>query len=74
METDGTSPGQTLHLSDDTVLISGGGPVGLMVGTVLAHYGVKSIILERNESTTKSFPPRRWLISADDVAGGPRWT
>lgn len=41
------------HLDEHTVLIAGGGPVGLMVATVLAHYGVRSVILERNNSTTK---------------------
>jgi FAD-dependent monooxygenase len=40
-------------ISTDAVLISGGGPVGLMVAVVLARYGVPSIILERNLSTTK---------------------
>jgi FAD-dependent monooxygenase len=40
-------------LGNDTILIAGGGPVGLIVGTVLARYGIKSIILERNETTTK---------------------
>jgi len=40
-------------LSDDTVLIIGGGPVGLLLATVLAFYGVKSLLLERNKSTTK---------------------
>lgn len=41
------------HLSEETVLIAGGGPVGLITATALAHYGLKSIILERNDSTTK---------------------
>lgn len=41
------------HLSEETVLIAGGGPVGLITATALANYGLKSIILERNDSTTK---------------------
>ncbi|CZR52473.1 related to phenol 2-monooxygenase [Phialocephala subalpina] len=40
-------------LSDDTVLIVGGGPVGLLLATVLAFHGVKSLLLERNKTTTK---------------------
>lgn len=40
-------------LDGETVLIAGGGPVGLILATVLAKYGVKSIVLERNESTTR---------------------
>jgi ribulose 1,5-bisphosphate synthetase/thiazole synthase len=43
----------TERLDQDTVVIAGGGPVGLILATVLAKYGVKSVILERNESTTK---------------------
>lgn len=43
--------------ADDTVLIAGGGPVGLLLAFVLAHYGVRSIILERNHTTTKSEMP-----------------
>ncbi|KAF4950236.1 hypothetical protein FGADI_8324 [Fusarium gaditjirri] len=41
------------HLDSETVLIAGGGPVGLLVATVLAHYGVRSVVLERNNDTTK---------------------
>lgn len=41
------------RLADDVVLIVGGGPVGLMVAVVLAHYGIKSVLLERNLTTTK---------------------
>lgn len=40
-------------LPHDCVLIVGGGPVGLSLATVLSHYGVKSIVLERNETTTR---------------------
>jgi len=41
------------YLTEDTILIAGGGPVGLITATTLAHFGLKSIILERNDSTTK---------------------
>jgi FAD binding domain len=41
-------------LDSDTVLIAGGGPVGLFLATVLAFYGVKSVVAERNDTTTKS--------------------
>jgi FAD-dependent monooxygenase len=40
-------------LESDTVLIVGGGPVGLVLATTLAHYGVKSVVLERNKTTTR---------------------
>lgn len=40
-------------LGDESVVIAGGGPVGLILATVLAKYGVRSIILERNDSTTR---------------------
>lgn len=40
-------------LSSDTVLIAGGGPVGLLTATVLSRYGVKSVLVERNKSTTQ---------------------
>jgi 2-polyprenyl-6-methoxyphenol hydroxylase-like FAD-dependent oxidoreductase len=35
------------------VVIAGGGPVGMTLAYVLAHYGVRSILLERNETTTR---------------------
>jgi 2-polyprenyl-6-methoxyphenol hydroxylase-like FAD-dependent oxidoreductase len=35
-----------------SVLIAGGGPVGMTLAHVLAHYGVRSILAERNETTT----------------------
>jgi len=63
------------RLEKGTVLIAGGGPVGLMLGTVLAHYGVKSIILERNESTTKlSIVAWRSITDLTQCAGGRKWT
>lgn len=40
-------------LPDDTVLIVGGGPVGLVCAAVLSHFGIKSLLLERNETTTR---------------------
>lgn len=40
-------------LPQGTVLIAGGGPVGLTLATTLAHYGIRSVVLERNETTTK---------------------
>lgn len=42
------------RLADDTVLIAGAGPVGLVLATTLAHYGIKSVLLERNLDTTRS--------------------
>ncbi|KAL3430604.1 FAD binding domain-containing protein [Aspergillus tetrazonus] len=43
----------TESLNPGTVLIVGGGPVGLITATTLAKYGVRSVILERNLTTTK---------------------
>lgn len=40
------------RLAPGTVLIIGGGPVGLVLATTLAHHGVRSVILERNFTTT----------------------
>ncbi|KAK5676977.1 hypothetical protein LTS10_010741 [Elasticomyces elasticus] len=37
---------------DDVVLIVGGGPVGLILARILATHGVKSVLFERNASTT----------------------
>lgn len=44
-------------LPQGTVFIAGGGPVGLTLATVLAFYGVKSVVTERNQTTTKSVHP-----------------
>lgn len=41
-------------LSRSTVLIIGAGPVGLCLARVLAEYDVKSVVLERNGTTTRS--------------------
>jgi 2-polyprenyl-6-methoxyphenol hydroxylase-like FAD-dependent oxidoreductase len=38
---------------DSPVVIAGGGPVGMTLALELAHHGVRSILLERNPSTTK---------------------
>jgi FAD-dependent monooxygenase len=38
---------------DFCILIAGAGPVGLLLAVVLSSYGVKSILLERNQTTTK---------------------
>lgn len=40
-------------LSNDTVLILGGGPVGMMTASTLAFYGIRSVVLERNFTTTR---------------------
>ncbi|KAE8153456.1 FAD binding domain-containing protein [Aspergillus avenaceus] len=40
-------------LPSGTVLIVGGGPVGLVLATTLAKHGVRTVILERNWTTTK---------------------
>ena len=39
-------------LTPETVVIAGGGPVGLMLARILSTYGVKSMLLERNPTTT----------------------
>lgn len=41
------------HVRTGTVVIAGAGPIGLLLATVLSHYGVRSILLERNLSTTQ---------------------
>ncbi|UPL03207.1 hypothetical protein LCI18_014141 [Fusarium solani-melongenae] len=51
-----TQAGQAQHtetLPKDTVLIAGGGPVGLLVARILSFYGTKSILFERNKTTTR---------------------
>ena len=42
-----------LILSDDTVVIVGGGPVGLVLARVLSTNGIRSVLFERNQSTTR---------------------
>jgi FAD-dependent monooxygenase len=39
-------------LPDDTVVIVGGGPVGLILARVLSTHNVKCVLFERNASTT----------------------
>ena len=39
-------------LPSETVVIVGGGPVGLILARVLSHHGVSSLLFERNQSTT----------------------
>ena len=41
------------NLPPDCVLIVGGGPVGLILAMTLAHHGVRSVVLERNHTTTR---------------------
>lgn len=36
-----------------TVVIAGGGPIGLLLARSLSFYGVKSVLFERNKTTTK---------------------
>lgn len=38
---------------DVPVFIAGGGPVGMTLALFLAHYGVKSMLVERNPTTTR---------------------
>ena len=40
------------RLPQGTVLIAGGGPIGLTLARVLAYYDIPSILFERNASTT----------------------
>lgn len=40
-------------LPPDTVVIAGGGPVGLFLASVLAFFSVKSVLFERNKTTTR---------------------
>lgn len=38
---------------DVPVVIAGGGPIGMVLSLELAHHGIRSLILERNLSTTR---------------------
>lgn len=42
-----------ITLPKGTVIIAGGGPVGLLVARILSFYRVKSVLFERNDTTTK---------------------
>lgn len=53
-QVEGTKLAVTMEvLPENTVLIAGGGPVGLLLAHVLSHYNVKTVLLERNHTTTK---------------------
>lgn len=39
-------------LQEGTVIIAGGGPVGLILAKILSYYGVRSLLFERNKTTT----------------------
>lgn len=72
------TPHSTEILPKNTILIAGGGPVGLTLATVLAYYGVRSVVLERNETTTKWVIAQGWLC-LDSInfrlnSDGPKWT
>ena len=56
-------------LPQGTVLIAGGGPVGLTLATVLAFYGVKSVVLERNETTTRFDCPSTRIMTSKLISG-----
>ena len=40
-------------MKDTSVIIAGGGPVGLALALELEHHGVDTILIERNETTTR---------------------
>ncbi|KAL4801513.1 FAD binding domain-containing protein [Aspergillus unguis] len=44
---------EPITLPHGTVLIAGGGPIGLLLARVLSFYGIKSVLFERNTTTTK---------------------
>lgn len=60
-------------LPEDTVLIAGAGPVGLLLATVLSHYGVKSVLLERNMTTTRYVGFSTLIRSSDAETLDLRW-
>lgn len=64
----------TENLEEDTILIVGGGPVGLILATALAKHRVKSIILERNESTTRSVSFDMEILILTGPTDGRKWT
>lgn len=52
---------------DSSVVIVGGGPVGLVLALTLAHHGVRSVLFEQNVTTTQSgFPTGE--ISSEELA------
>ncbi|EXJ79925.1 hypothetical protein A1O3_08210 [Capronia epimyces CBS 606.96] len=50
--TTATQADEHVFLPRGTVLIAGGGPVGLILARVLSYYGVRSVLFERNKTTT----------------------
>lgn len=52
-QSDGCTSEQHHILPRGTVVIAGGGPVGLILARVLSYHGVKSVLFERNETTTR---------------------
>jgi 2-polyprenyl-6-methoxyphenol hydroxylase-like FAD-dependent oxidoreductase len=52
-ETNTRCGGFTVKAIECPVLIAGGGPVGMTLALNLARYGVRSIIVERNPTTTR---------------------
>lgn len=62
-------------LPGDCVLIVGGGPVGLILATTLANFGVRSVLLERNLTTTRYFTskcPADYKIIANSFSSWPK--
>src|SRR5262249_1095681 len=52
------------------VVIAGGGPVGLVAALELARYGIRSLLVERHESTTWHPKARHLTPGAVEIAGG----
>ena len=48
-----TTDGQPASIEQTSVLIAGGGPVGLTLALELQHHGVDAIVVERNPETTR---------------------
>lgn len=40
-------------LPSHTILVVGGGPIGLLLATILSHHGIQTVLLERNNTTTQ---------------------
>jgi FAD-dependent monooxygenase len=60
------------RLGNDTVLIVGGGPAGLVLATTLAYYDIKSVIIERNDTTTR-YPSTSAKIRVNNLIKSSRW-
>ena len=52
------------------VVIAGGGPVGLVAALELARYGIRSLLLERHESTTWHPKARNLNTRTMEIARG----